>query len=757
VTDIRLERTPRLASLLARLRTLLVRRTALDALGRVALVLGAWVLVALLLDYTLELPRAVRIAGLVALVGVLAAIVRRRVFRALRRMPDAAGLALLAERGLSQREELLVTAVQLQQRTDGAPGGYHEALARSVVARADEAAATIDVGALVEQREPRRRLAAGSALVALAAAVLVVSPLASTFVQRFLGGAVEWPQRTTLELEVLAGAIVEQDGEDFTLTVPRGGDLSLAVRARGELPKEVELGSRAALPQVLLPGGDGVFRTVLRSVTRDDVLTVRGGDDDDGPRARVVVVDPPDLSAVVLEVEPPAYTGLPTRSFEGTGATGVVGSRVRVLAATTPADARARLALLPTDRAHDLERAPAPPHLAEVLGTEDVLVHEFVLEESLRLRFDLSDARGLTNPNPALLSLDAVVDRAPEVVRLVPTRSDVETSSTGAVRVVLTVRDDFGVGEVAYTVRSGSQGPIVGSGTLELVALPEGERGEWHTSLRLELAPLLGAGETGGAQLEVEFTALDLAEPPQLGRDGSLRVRVLSADELLRRVKDRLAKARGQAARLSERLIEARRRCEELAGLIDASGATTGEELSGLRTALALARRTEADGEALLRELTAVLEMVLYARLDSAAEPLLETLDRELSRQRSRSFEIEPWRHLVLEQQRAPLATEGFGVHLLAIAALGIDLSDGPLARSADALDTAGAAEDADQLEAALAAAAGEATAALALVETLLERLAEWDNYQSVLGLARDLLERQKALSERTRRFAADK
>jgi hypothetical protein len=752
-----LEHTPRLAALLRALRTRLVRRIWTFGLGRLATIAGAWAALTFLLDRTLELPRALRLVSLVAFGAYFLWETRRCLVRALRRMPDDARLALIAERGLAQREELFVSAVQLQRELGQGHGALHDELARSVVARAEAAAAGVRTEDLVEFTAPRKSAALGVAALTAAALPLVLSPLAGVFAARLFGADVDWPQRTQLALDVLSGAIVEQDGEDFTLTVPRGGDLSLAVRALGDLPKEVELASESALPQILLPGGDGVFRTVLRSVTRDDVLRLSGGDDDDGPRARLVIVDPPDLAGVVFDVEPPAYTGLAPRRFEGTGATGLVGSVVRVYARPRPNDAAARLFMLPTERIVEPLRQPVPADLALVLGEGDVLFHEFVLEESLRLRFELTDARGLTSPEPALFALDATIDRAPELVRLVPTRSDVETSSLGAVRIVSTVRDDFGVGDVRWSVRTGGDGPALGEGVLTPLALPEGVPGEWYVSLLLELAPLLGTGAEGGVELEIVFETSDLAVPPHVGRDESLRVRVLSGDELLRRVKDRLAKAREQASRLSERLLEARRRCEELADLIDASGATSGEELSGLRTALALARRTESDGQALLRELTSVVEMVLYARLDDKAEPLLLALDRELGARRSRAFELDPWRNLVAEQARAPLVDEGFGVHLVSIAALGVELVDGPLAAGANALDSAAAADDADRLGAALATSAGEATKALALVESLLERLSEWDNYQSVLSLARDLLERQKALSERTRRYATDR
>ncbi|MEZ5979936.1 MAG: hypothetical protein R3F34_17230 [Planctomycetota bacterium] len=752
-----LDLTPRLAALLRDLRARLVRATLVDATGRLLLVVGAWVGLSFLLDWSLDLPRAVRVVLFVGLLATISVTVLRRLVRGLRGVPDDAALAVVAERGAEHGEDLLVSAVQFQ--SDG--GGTSELerdMRGSVLRRAEALAASVDVRALVDARGPARRFGSGFLVAAAAAVPLLVSPLADEFLARFLGGATPWPQRTYLSLEVVSGAVVEQDGEDFVLTVPRGGDVALAVHAEGEVPRTVEIRGEDALPQVLLPDRNGVFRAVLRSVTASDRFVVRGGDDRDGsPSARIVVVDPPDLASLVLEVVPPPYTGLETRRVVNTGTTALRGSVVRIYAATRPTDAGAVLQLLPTDRSLEPERVAPPDDLVATLGDAPVLFHELVLDESLRLRFELTDDRGLSSPDPGLFALDVVEDRAPEIVRLVPTRSDVETSAVGVVRAVLTLRDDFGLSRVAYVVRNGTDGPVVRQGELEPSPISDAVSTEWSATVRLDVADCLASGEGEGSQLAIEFLAYDTAEPPQEGRDTSLRVRVLGGDELLRRVKDRLAKARVQASRLSERVLDSRRRIEELADIVDAAGVSTGEEASGLRTMLASARRTQSDGQALLRELTGVCELVLYARLDDKAGGLLEALDREFAGQRSRSFEAEPWRKLVAAQARSPLATEGFGSHLVSIAALGLDLVDGPLERSASALDAATSAQDANELLEGLIAASSAHTEALELVEKLLERLSEWDNYQSVLTLTRDLLERQKALSERTKRFASDR
>jgi hypothetical protein len=59
-------------------------------------------------------------------------------------------------------------------------------------------------------------------------------------------------------------------------------------------------------------------------------------------------------------------------------------------------------------------------------------------------------------------------------------------------------------------------------------------------------------------------------------------------------------------------------------------------------------------------------------------------------------------------------------------------------------------------MQAALARAADREGAAVQKLERLSELLSEWDNFQSVLNLTRDILSGQKNLNERTNKYAKE-
>src|SRR6185436_16498727 len=148
-------------------------------------------------------------------------------------------------------------------------------------------------------------------------------------------------------------------------------------------------------------------------------------------------------------------------------------------------------------------------------------------------------------------------------------------------------------------------------------------------SARIEVDSL-GAGSPPpvDSRFELEFFAHDRRAPePNEGRSAPVRIRIVTPEELMRRLQDRLAQARIDALRLSDDQRKKRSRIEELLDALDGDDPLeTGESLA-LSAALSGERRVLADAQSLARSLAAAAEDVLYARLDLKAAALLEFYD----------------------------------------------------------------------------------------------------------------------------------
>ena len=168
-------------------------------------------------------------------------------------------------------------------------------------------------------------------------------------------------------------------------------------------------------------------------------------------------------------------------------------------------------------------------------------------------------------------------------------------------------------------------------------------------------------------------------------------------------------------------------------------------------------RRVLGDARSLTRELCSNAESVLYARVDERALAALDFLDERLANQKGRGFDPAPWRELGEASRTNAIAGSGLAGKLIDIGTLSLEISEDLATDAVDQLAKACEAVDIAKAHEFLAKAADEEKALLARIDLLLERLAEWDNFQSVLALTRDILNAQKGVSERTKAAAKEK
>ncbi|MBK7645381.1 MAG: hypothetical protein IPJ19_20480 [Planctomycetes bacterium] len=768
---------PALPRVEERLRALGGRLSRLLWMHGLSTVFGAaalWMLVTFALDWWLHVPLGVRWMHLLALIGVCGFLFWRGVVRPLRARPDRSGLAVLFERSRPELRQLLVSAVEL---ADEPADEAQRSARRAIWSEAEALAPTLVPARALDARGPRRRVYLGAAAVGCLGLVFAWQPeAASIYLERLFGGSTPWPQRTHLALEVPSAdpahpeALVREDGE-LHVRLPKGADLPIIVHAHGAVPEEVTLHLSNGSEIVVSSSGGDSFRTFVRALTEDFSLTARGGDDDDEePRLFVQVLEPPDVLGIAVRVEPPAYSGLPVQEGFEPEVEVLAGSKVSVALLPKPADARGSVQLLPEDRSLELAPVPYPAANPGEKSTQMGLGFELTADKSLRYRLRLLDANGLSNPEPGLYSITVVADRPPEVELLSPSRGDVDTVPGGWIALRVRIEDDFGISRVWWSANPAG-GDEAAAPEHEIVwraLAPEELHGEPQKNARvrvhgfararLTVPDLAGSGDVvEGAQFRLGLFAQDDCHPaPHQGRSFPIQVRVVSLDEFLRRVQDRLGRAQLSTRSLTELARDKLHATQELATLLasDAPELKDGaREIAALSTGL---RRVQGDARSLGRELVALVEAVLYARLDERSQGALEEIDKSLSESTARGFDPAPWRELAGRRRRGEISADTLAAKLVEVAGLSLDVSEDDSREASAACAQAQESDSLEKMHAALARAVDSQSAAVAKLERLSELLSEWDNFQSVLNLTRDILSGQKNLNERTSKYAKE-
>ena len=772
--DSALARTPAVERLLARLRARLTRQVWLFGIGSLLIAASIWLAFAFLADWALHVPTGVRWLHLLVLVALPVFVLWRELWRHLRRRPDRSGLAVLIEREHPDLHELLVSAVQLQQQRE--PAGAPELVDR-VLEQAEERARVLDPGPVLDGRPSRNRFALGAALAAGLIAVGLAQPAyTSIFLQRLVGGEVPWPQLTRLEVSIPNlddRARIERTSEAIDVTVARGTDVPVLVRAEGKVPREVTLHFAGGHEVLVGSSGGGVFRTMLRSCQEDVSFHVTGGDDRNGlPRVSIRVLEPPDVGGLAIAIEPPAYTGLPRRVEFDHDVEVLAGTHLSVAMLPHPADAVGRVRILPVDRELELTPMDFPAASAEE-APRPGLGFEWVAESSLRFRFELHDASGLSNPDPGLFAVQVVADRTPEVQLISPGRLEIDTIPGGALALRARVDDDFGIARMVWTSRpAADETPTVHP--LAFADLPTGGDAPGHAAIgaeRIAVDSLLPADrDPEGELVLLSVRAQDnrpgapenaLEDPgnehPSVGTAPGLRVRIVSEDEFMQRLQDRLSRLRIKASELEQLQAQKQQRTAELIAALESDEPEPGASGAQVNAALTGQRRVGGDASVITRELAAVLEGVVYARIEEQGDALLEDLDARLAAAATRKFEVQPWIDLAATWSEPGTTAPGLAGQLLSILDLSLTISETDVPAVVAALERANESLDLAQIHANLLEATAAQDVARGHMDELLGRLAEWDNFQSILSLTRDILNRQKSLRERTAEFAREK
>lgn len=732
-------------------------------LGLVLAALAGCVLLFFTLDRWLLLPLPIRLLHTAAVLAVAGYGFWRFVRYPLSRRFEELDAAVWFERAFPNLHQRVVSAVQLAAQRDAADPALRnqsQAMIDRLLAETAEAVQALPLQNLFDPR-PTRRTGAAAALGGLVLVVGAVSSpaVARAFLLRHLGLAAEYPRETSLFVELPPAGpdlqIANVAGR-VELTLPAGADLPVGVRVEGTVPKEVFLdvvagrdGGGEVRSLNMSPRGER-FRHVFRRLSGSFSFHARGGDDPDGDLEVIVrTVHPPQVANLRAVVTPPAYTGVQRVEQPGGAIEALVGSDVELVVTTTAAVKRATLVFLESGKRLDLV-ADAP---SDDSGQQLVQRARFVVEASDRYQVELLGENGLRNPNPGTYPIAALQDYAPVGRWLLPEDEGLQLLRTALLCVRVDARDDFGL--VGVDLRIERDG-AVGSPLALLPAPPEGTTpttlatGAVLTHL-LELSDLLADAPANDTGLVLQVQLRDNRAPLPGGSELPRRiVQVVEPPQLADAIGRLFRSLREEVAQALEIQQDRRARLEELVGagrssLLAAQLLTSVEVGQG---------RIASSGERIHRGLMRAFDLHLWNRLEpSQHAPAVIELYQTHSKTLQEPLALDPAFYRDLQQRRAAGtlgALERVLDPILAMIAAAdqiVSVETPAIQRTLAEMQVA--RDEADFQAARQRAQAGQLRCEQ-LLQALLDRLEEWNDYQDLVQEVRGLRDRQRDLQQRT-------
>ncbi|PIE22816.1 MAG: hypothetical protein CSA62_10225 [Planctomycetota bacterium] len=746
---------------------------------------GLWTLCAttlvLLAHYTidrnLDLPAPIRLLLLGAALVYLAFGVQRRLLAPLKVQFADRDIALWVERNHPELHQELVSAVQLG--SGPLPADSSEQLVHKLIEDVAERLRGMRFDGLLRSDRTRRVGLGASLGLGLLFGAAALSPEGfGVWLQRLLGASTPYPRASFLSIEVppsQANVAIRADveGEALQVDVARGSDLPINVEVVGKVPDFVELvvrplqgGNERIL--FMTRRGERRFRYVLRRVLEDSLIYARGGDDPGTRRIETRILVPPAASGLQVLVTPPTYTRLAPIRSEGGLVEALPGSDVRVLLRASTELVAAELEFQESSSKVPLQRVDAlPSDKAESSeDVESIFRYEarFNMPSSAdRYQISMRAKNGLSGLGGSVYSVVPKPDHRPVVRVVTPGPSFPAMTPDAVFPLRLSATDDYGLTQLRFGRRLGSRGELAYETLWSLSEEDADSAGQVRTrfdSLRLlspqQLFANKGGSETRapreGDRLEFAVTASDNRAPDaQQSLPRAFRIDLVALDELRRRLQSRLRSTRRAVERTRGVQEEQRAR---IASMLSELSSGAGIERLGyaLTAAEAGQQRVRSSLSRVRSDFCEVLDAHLFNALDSSpasksvVEAYLSWYGREIE---AKASDPRFWAYLQNERQEGRIGQLELLGRLCNMFALTHKLVEAKVPESLRILAGASTAQDDAMLQAAFGKLLEAQQKILEELQRLLTLLDDWNEYQDVIRMTRQIRDSLKDLMDR--------
>jgi hypothetical protein len=391
-----------------------------------------WLCVFCSLDYLLMLQWSVRAILLCITVAAIVALLRKLIFRPLRKSLQDDAVALMIERALPAFRSRYIAAVQLA-RGDSARKSLVQALVNETAALAR----TQPFHSVIDKRLLRLTSKTLGLLILFAGALgWFVGDKAPPLVRRALLSSEPVPRRTKVELLFETG------------TLAAGDDFSISVRADGVIPREGRAqfafrgGRKQDVPLVADPQDRTRFSRLVRSVQEPFDLTIFLGDARTEPIHMRVKSRPAVVGIDATEILP-SYTKRGRERRSVTSLKLLAGSRLALRVKASDQLSRGTIILYGPDRERPLAQASLTPEKTDSTSGEGEI--EIPAKDVNGLALRLADEDGVESRSSTIYPIELITDRPPEIKLINPPRREELLTAGATLLLAFEGKDDFGI------------------------------------------------------------------------------------------------------------------------------------------------------------------------------------------------------------------------------------------------------------------------------------------------------------------------
>lgn len=716
-----------------------------------------------ILDYAVDPPRGARIIMTLGALGYLFYAAYRYLMYPLSRHFTNEDMALAMESKYPELDGGLVSGLQFHASRGDDLGHVSPALMRAAVEQAERRSMNLPWRELFDTRRIRKLLLVAAVLFFIVTGYAFMHPdHAGIWAVRMMGGAREWPRRTTLLVHL------DERGENYKLLsapdpyneqsvlIARGTSLPMEIEVEGRDPGEVlvfqEGENMGKVTARATRRGDNMYRYRFRNIRKDMEFWVEGGDDDgDGRLVDVSVRVPPQVLSIQCSYTYPEYLGLPPETTESPQIEGPEGTRADLRIAVSRPATEAEISL----------RAGGKEEIQSLLKDEgDPLVyrHTMKLEKSGSYRIGLLGEEGFGNTDAPVHSIIVKKDASPRVRLYSPRKTDLDAGPRAVVVFRAAAEDDYGVASMQLRYKGAGQTEE------ERREFEAGELDVPYGSKRItsgyvmdfEADSFAFDGERrrlqAGDALIYTVEAFDARPDQERGRadTGQHIVNIVSDNEKIRLLTER-------QIRLKEKVRENRNLQSERLERTEAALEDQGEEVDWERVLLSLEiGQNQLTGryKSVSRDLAYVFDEYLFNRLDktaASASLLQSAVQLRLESPVADGFDVGLYTPLVELFESGRLGQMDLMERLCIMLSLSMKISEELSPGASKPLARGMVAPDPSDVPDLIRESAKMQRELLRTLDLLLEKMEEWEDYQELLQLFRDLIDSQHNVNILTR------